>query len=101
MAQPPAAGVSKPDAPLRNGDQPPSAPMAQLSVKNETPVAAKDSSAGTDPKLPSTPTAQAPVTNETPGANDLHNYVLGAAFVVMIVWVLIVLFGKMLIRRTG
>jgi hypothetical protein len=96
--QPPPFSVSKPDVPPSSSGE--SAPMAQLSVKNETPVAAKDSSAGvTDPKLPSTPTTQAPVTNETPGANDLRNYVLGAAFIVMIVWLLIVLFGKTLIKR--
>jgi hypothetical protein len=70
-------------------------------VKNETPVAAKDSLAAvTDPKI-STPTDQAAVTNETAGAKDLHYYLLGVAFIVMIVWLLIVLFGRTLIRITG
>jgi hypothetical protein len=41
------------------------------------------------------------VTNETAGAKDLRYYLLGAGFIVMIVWLLIVLFGKILIRRTG
>jgi hypothetical protein len=78
-----------------------SPPTAQPSVKNETPVAAKDSSAGVDPKATSIPTGQARVTNETAGAKDLHDYLWGAALIVMIVWLLIVLFGKILIRRTG
>ena len=99
-AQPPAIGVSKPELPLRNGDELPSAPTAQPSVKNETPVPAKDSSAGVAAaKVPSTPTALASVTNEMPGAKDLETYKWGAAIIVMIAWLLIVLFGKILIRR--
>jgi hypothetical protein len=39
------------------------------------------------------------VTNETPGAKDLDKYKWGAAFVVMTVWLLIVLFGKVLIKK--
>jgi hypothetical protein len=89
--QPPATGVSKPE--VSSGDEPPSAPTAQRSVKNETLVAAKDSSA-------STPAAPASGTNETPGAKDLlDKYKLGAVFIVMTAWLLIVLFGKTLIRR--
>jgi hypothetical protein len=100
-AQSPAIGISKPEAPSRNGGELPGAPTAQPSVKIETPVAATDSSAGVaDPKL-ATPIDQAPVTNETSGAKDLDNYKWGAAFVVMIVWLSIVLFGKILIRRKG
>jgi hypothetical protein len=99
-AQPPAAAVSKPEVLVRNGDELPSAPTAQRSVKNETPVAAKDSSAVVlNAKVPSTPTAQASVTNELPGAKDLDKYKWGAAITVMIAWLLIVLFGKILIRR--
>jgi len=94
-----AAGVSKPDAPL-SGDELPSAPTAQPSVKNEKPVAAKDSSAGVaDAKVTSTPTTQASVTKETLGVKDLDKYKWGAAIIVMIAWLLIVAFGKILIRR--
>ena len=98
--QTPAAGVSKPDAPLRNGDELPSAPTAQPSVKNEKPIAAKDSSAGVaDAEVTSTPTTQASVTKETLGAKDLDKYKWEAAIIVMIAWLLIVAFGKILIRR--
>ena len=99
-AQPSPIAVSKPEAPPRSSGK--STPTAQSSVKNETPVAGKDSSTGvTDPKSTSIPTANASVTNETTGAKGLRDYLWGAAFVVMIVWLLIVLFGKTLIRRTG
>ena len=99
-AQAPAAGISKPDTLLRNGDELPSAPTAQPSVKTETPVAAKDSSARVaDANVPSTPTTPASVTKETLGAKDLDQYKWGAAIIVMIAWLLIVLFGKTLIRR--
>jgi hypothetical protein len=47
---------------------------------------------------PSTLAVQA--TNEMPGAKDLDKYKWEAAFV-MIVWLLIVLFGKILIRKNG
>ena len=99
-AQPPAIGVSKPELPLRNGDELPSAPAAQPSAKNETPAPAKDSSAGVaDAKLPGTPTAPASLINEIPGAKNLDKYKWGAAIIVMIAWLLIVAFGKILIRR--
>ena len=68
--------------------------MGQHTVKNETPSAAKDSSAG----VADTPTAQASVTNETSEAKDLHKYLWGAAFVVMIVWLLIFSIGKILLH---
>jgi hypothetical protein len=98
-SQPPATGVSKPEMPLRNHTELPSEPTAQPSLKNETPVAAKDSSARVaDANVSSSPTAQASVTNKTPGAQDLDKYKWGAAIVVMIAWLLIVLFGKTLIR---
>jgi len=86
-AQPSPSAVSKPE----------SAPTAQSSVKNETPVAAKESLAAvTDSKI-STPTDQASAPNERAGAKDLH-YILGVAFIVMIVWLLIVLFGRILLK---
>jgi hypothetical protein len=98
--QPSPIPVSKPDVP--SGSRAESAPAAQSSVKNEAPLAAKDSSAGgTDPKLPSTSTIQGPMTNETTGAKGLRYYLLGAGLIVMIVWLLIVFFGRRLIRRTG
>jgi hypothetical protein len=98
-AQPPAAGVSKTEVPPRAADELPSTSKAQPSVKNETPVAPKDSSGDVaNPKIPSTSTAQASVTEMT-GAMDLDKIKWGAAFVVMIVWFLIVLFGKTLIRK--
>jgi hypothetical protein len=69
-------------------------------VKNETPVERKGSSARvTDPKATSMP--QQSITSETTGGRGLRDYLWGAAFIVMIVWLLIVLFGKMLIRGVG
>ena len=69
-------------------------------MKNEKPVAAKDSSAGVaDAKVTSTPTTQASVTKETLGVKDLDKYKWGAAIIVMIAWLLIVAFGKILIRK--
>src|SRR5262249_24756909 len=99
-AQVPAAGVSKPDALLKNGGELPSTPTAQHSVKNETSLAAKDSSTGVaDANVPSTPTVQASATTETLGTKNLVKYKWGAAIIVMIARLLIVLFGKTLIRR--
>jgi hypothetical protein len=97
-AQSPPVGVAK--LPSSNGDERPSARAAQPSVKNETPVERKDSSARvTDPKATSMP--QQSITSETTGGRGLRDYLWGAAFIVMIVWLLIVLFGKMLIRGVG
>jgi hypothetical protein len=74
--------------------------QAQASVKTETPVAAKDSSAGVaDANVRSTPTAHASATNGMPGAKDLDKYKWGAVFVVMIACLLIVSFGRRFIRR--
>jgi hypothetical protein len=101
-AQVPGVGEPKAEPPSQNGVELPSAPTAQLFVKGEAPVAAKNSSAGVaDPEVPSTPAAQASVTNELPRAQDLDKYKWGAAFIVMIVWLLIVSFGKTLIRKKG
>jgi hypothetical protein len=97
-AQSSPVGVAK--LPSSNGDERPSATAAQPSVKNETPVERKDSSARvTDPKATSMP--QQSITSETTGGRGLRDYLWGAAFIVMIVWLLIVLFGKMLIRGVG
>jgi hypothetical protein len=94
-AKPPATGVLKPEVPLRNGDELPT-------VKSETLVAAKDSAAGVaNANVPSAATTQASVTNEIPGAKDLDKYKWGAAIIVMIAWLSIVSFGKILIRRKG
>jgi hypothetical protein len=100
-AQPPVVGVSKIEAPPRNADDLPSAAAAQPSVKKETPAAPKNSSGVANPNVASTSTARASITNEMLGAMDLDKIKWGAAFAVMIVWLLIVLFGKTLIRRTG
>jgi hypothetical protein len=95
--QTPPLSVSKRDVPSVSSGE--SASTAQPPVKNETSVAAKDSSAGAaDAKHPSTPIAQASVTTEEVRAKDLRYYLLRAGFIVMILWLLIVLFGKRLIR---
>ena len=96
-AQLPSIRLTKPEVSSRNGGKLPSSPTGQHSVKNETPLAAKDSSAGVADPI-STPTAQASVTNETSEAKDLHKYLWGAAFVVMIVWLLIFSIGKILLH---
>ena len=94
--------ANKPEVPSRNGDELPTTPAAQASVKNGTLVAAKDSAVGVaDANVPSAPTAQASVTNEIPGAKDLDKDKWGAAIIVMIAWLSIVSFGKILIRRKG
>jgi hypothetical protein len=91
-AQVPGGGEPKAEPPSQTGVELPSAPTAQPFVKSEAPVAAKNSSAGVaDPEVPSTPAR----------AQDLDKYKWGAAFIVMIVWVLIVSFGKTLIRKKG
>ena len=77
--QPPAVGVSKIEAPPRNADELPGVAAVHPSVKNETPVAAKDSPAGVlSPNIP-TATAQASVTNEMPGAMDLDKNQMGSS----------------------
>jgi len=74
------------------------APTEQRATRNETPSTPKDSSANlVDSKGPGTPAAQTSVPNETPGAKDLDKYLWGVAFLIMIVWLLIKLFGKVLI----
>jgi hypothetical protein len=43
-------------------------------------------------------TARTSVPNNPPGAKDPEKYIWGAAFLIMIVWLLIKLFGKFLIQ---
>jgi hypothetical protein len=97
--QPPAAGLSETEVPQKTADELPSSLKPQT-VKSEPLVAPEGTSASVaDPKIPSASIAQASVTNEMTGAMDLDKIKWGAAFVVMIVWFSIVLFGKTLIRR--
>ncbi len=101
-AQSPPLRVAKPEVSSRNGDELPSAAAPHPTAKNETPVTAKDSSTGvTDPKATSVPTGQPSITSETTGGRGLRDYLWGAAFIVMIMWLSIVLFGKVLLRRKG
>ena len=91
-----APSESKPEVP-------PNKPIAQPSVTNENPLAAKDSSSSVaEPKGPSTSTAQSPVTNETPSkAKDLDHYLWGVAFIVITVSLVGFLIGKAVFRRKG
>jgi hypothetical protein len=98
-AQPSPIAFSKPEVPSSSTGE--SAAAAQPSVKNEAPVAKDSSASVTDPKATSIPADQASVTTETAGTKDLHNYLWGVAFIVMTVWLLIVLFGRTLLRRMG
>jgi hypothetical protein len=101
-AQAPAVGESKPEVPSRDVGELPSAPTAQSSVTNEAPSATQDSSSDiAKPEVSSTPTARTSVTNELVGAKDLDKYKWAAAFIVIVVWVLILSFGRILIRRKG
>jgi len=94
----PLAGEPKAQELSRPTSEPPSAPKGRPSEKSETSFAAKKPTVPlTDPKVPSTPKPEA-ATSETSGAKSLNNYLWGAAFVVMIVWLLIFSFGKMLLR---
>ena len=98
----PAIGASrteiKPDVSSTNGGEVPRAPTGQRATRNETPSMPKDSSASlVDSKGPGTSTGRTSVPDESPGPKDLDKYLWGAAFIVMIVWLLIKLFGKILI----
>jgi hypothetical protein len=69
------------------------------SQPNETPSTPELSSPGlVNATGASTSTDQIPVPNEAQSAKDPNNYLWGVAFIVMIVWLLIKLFGKTLIR---
>jgi len=95
----PLAGEPKAQEPSRSTSEPASASKGRRSEKGETSFAAKEPSAPlTDPKVASTPKAEAPMTNQPSGAKSLNNYLWGAAFVVMIVWLFIFSVGKILLR---
>jgi hypothetical protein len=89
---------TKPEVSSTNSGQVPRAATEQRAIRNETP--STPSSAGlVDPqKRPNSSTARTSIPNETSGAKDLDKYLWATAFLVMIVWLLIKLFGKMLIR---
>jgi hypothetical protein len=88
----------KPDVSPTEGGEVPSPPTAQRPTRNETPSTPKDTSPGlVDSTGVSTSTGQISVPNEAQRAKDLNKYLWGAAFIVMIVWLLIKLFGKTLI----
>jgi hypothetical protein len=88
----------KPDVSSTNRGEASRVPTEQRATRNETPSTPKDSSASlVDSKGPGTPAARASLPNEAPGAKDLDKYLWGAAFLIMIVWLLIKLFGKVLI----
>jgi hypothetical protein len=73
-----------------------SPPTTQHAPRDDVPLRPKDSSIGS-----LEPTginiSRAPASNQAQGAKDLDKYLWGAAFMVMIVWLLIKLFGKTLI----
>ena len=94
----PTVGVSKPEMPLSNGGELPSVPTAQPSMKNKIQTGANALAGLADAKVPGTPTVQSSQTDETQAAKGLGSYLWAAAFIVMIVWLLIVLFGKFLLR---
>src|SRR5262249_7753890 len=97
--QEPLTAAPTPLAGEPKAQEPPSAAKGRRPEKNETSLAAKEPAVPlTAPKVLSTPKPGAPATNETSGANSLNNYLWGAAFVVMIVWLLIFSVGKMLLR---
>jgi hypothetical protein len=98
----PAIGASrteiKPDVSSTNGGEVPGAPTGRRATRNETPSTPKDSSASlVDSKGPGTSTGRTSVSDESPGSKDLDKYLWGAAFIIMIAWLLIKLFGKILI----
>ena len=94
----PSKAELKSDVLPTQASQVPSLPTAQHARRNEAPSAPKNSSngsvavTGTD-----TLRAQTPIPNEAQRAKDLDKYLWGAAFIAMIVWLLIKLFGKTLI----
>ncbi|HEV2716696.1 MAG TPA: hypothetical protein VGU64_15650 [Terriglobales bacterium] len=75
------------------------APTEQRATRNDPSSTPKDSSATlVDSKGPGISTARTSVPNNPQGAKDLEKYIWGAAFLIMIVWLLIKLFGKFLIQ---
>jgi hypothetical protein len=94
-----AAGTEiKPEMSSTNRGEVSRAPTEQRATRNATPSTPKNSTASlVDPKGPRTLEARTSAPNETPGAKDLDKYLWGAAFLIMVVWLLIKLFGKVLI----
>jgi hypothetical protein len=98
-AQVPLAGELKAEAASRRGAESAGVSKDQFSVISETPAATKNASAsGADYKVPGLPTVRSTVTNETSAGIVQDKYLWGAAFVAMIVWLLIFSFGKILLR---
>jgi hypothetical protein len=98
----PAAIASKPeqkaDVSPTEGGEVPSPPVAQRATRDDRSSTPKKSSAGfVDSTGISASTGQTSVPNDAQRAKDLNKYLWGAAFTVMIVWLLIKLFGKTLI----
>jgi hypothetical protein len=87
----------KPDASPTNSGEVPRAPIGQRATRIETPSTPSSASFVDPQKRPDNSTARTSLPNETSGAKDLDKYLWGAAFLVMIVWLLIKLFGKTLI----
>jgi hypothetical protein len=97
--QVPPAGEPKVEVSSRTGAEPAGVSKNQAFVKRETPAAGKDVSAtDANSKVPSAPIVPAAATNETSHTKVQDKYLWGAAFVVMIVWLLIFSLGKILLR---
>jgi len=89
----PAIVVSKLEVSSSNAGEVSSAPTGQPSAKNKTLLPTKDSSAGVADSTTATAS-----TNGISEAKDPYKYLWVAAFIVMTVWLLIVAFGKILVR---
>jgi hypothetical protein len=85
----------KADVASTNRGEVSAAPTEQRATRNEAP---STSASLVDSQGPGAPAAMTSVPNETPGAKDLDKYLWGTAFLIMIVWLLIKLFGNVLIR---
>lgn len=82
----------QPDVSGPRGGEVSSPATAPRPTKNEMPVSAKDVVPGST--AVSASTGPISVTNDAQPAKDLNKFLWGAAFMVMVVWVLIKLFGK-------
>src|SRR5690242_989248 len=101
-AEPPAAVPSKAelksDVLPTQAAQVPSPPTTQHARRNEAPSTPKNSSNGpVESTAIDTSRTQLQVPNEAQRAKDLDKYLWGAAFIAMIIWLLIKLFGRTLI----
>jgi hypothetical protein len=86
----------KPDVSSLTSAEVPSAPTERRPSRNET--SRKVSSASSeDTKASRTSPGEITIPNETLGAKGLDKYLWGVGFILMIVWLLIKLFGKILI----